>query len=159
MSINIYDKRAERDKRDKKLKRQRKGDVIRIEIRLWKEKLEQLFANGKVVTKLNVNTCWKLYRRILCAFTPRKVVSLKSKNEFYKLAVKTKWTINEWPALDYLLARRHPKVQARIRREIAETQLQTYGINWAKLLPKQMPTEFEITKDGLEYATSVEKTN
>ena len=136
MSISAYDKvLKETGKR---------GHVMRVEVRLTKEKLKRELGKGVYPMGLDLAECYRCFREKILRFVPKPVLRLTKKTDFYALAAQEKWAINGVPVIDLLLDELDQTVARRIRRAIAGHQLTAYRIFWRRLLRKRLPSKVSV---------------
>jgi hypothetical protein len=137
MRISIYDKSREKFKHD--------GDIVRVEVQLKGRVLKELLGNGDRVTKLDFNTCYQAYRRILLGFIPSPVTNVSTVAEFLSIAEREGWQSGGVPAFDLYTRELSPRQIRRIQKDMASCRPAVHKIDWSELLPADgPPTPIEL---------------
>ena len=150
--ITIYDKR----RKDKG----RKGDLIRIEVRLRRDGLRHYLGNAgnptRPITKLNLRRCYRVLREIMWRFQPKLIPRLRTKEDIEQWAAVEKWRVRGIPVVELLLARytsEKRRREAEVR--VAAPLLKAHKVDWKSILPKRMPKFLMVRGDySFHFASS-----
>ena len=111
-------------------------------------RLAYRFTKGEIpdrVTKLDFNTCYQAYRRILLGFIPSPVTNVSTVAEFLSIAEREGWQSGGVPAFDLYTRELSPRQIRRIQKDMASCRPAVHKIDWSELLPADgPPTPIEL---------------
>ncbi len=145
MRVNIYDKTLERHKYS--------GDIVRVEIQLKGRRLQEELGHGARVTKLDFNTCYSAYRRILLGFVPSPITRVSSIAQFLAIGEREGWNSGGVSAFDLyargLGSRQVRRLQRATWPPVARS---VFNIDWSQLLLGEREHHFRLRLEGRRQA-------
>ena len=129
-AIMFYDKQEEMG--------QGRGDILRVEAQLHKPKLNELFGrDDQPLYDLDFGTAYRVYRKLLCAFTPVEVPTALGLNALLAQceAANCKMLNGLGAMENYRATVSHETFLTR-RRQIKGMTLSAAGIDWSAMLPE-----------------------
>lgn len=128
---------------DKELKEnQRRGDVIRVEVQIRGiRRLRKWFGFEDHLTDLSFDECYRIYRSILCEFSPSPLPEVGGLVELLAVGERNGWKHNGVGIFDLWAREKNPNYARQVKTKMARINLQHFEINWPELLPEQGPPE------------------
>lgn len=140
LRVKMYDKTQFKDENGNTFKFP--SYIVRVEITLRGQKLRDKLSHGAGVTNLNLESCYRCYRAMLLKFHPEAVADLSSKEEILFLALR-----KGIPVFDLLSGTMSDKTLSRLRKKMSKRLLESYQIDWNKLLPAgRLPQKYDAGK-------------
>ncbi len=116
------------------------GHVTRVEWQLRGEAMRHDMKRDCVALKnLGIEECYDAYRRLCVEFQPKSLPAVSAVYDILAMGVREGVMIGGIPLFDCWARGKHPKTARRVRNEIAKRRVETFAVDWAKLLPVEMP--------------------
>ncbi|HOW64854.1 MAG TPA: hypothetical protein PK256_06170 [Verrucomicrobiota bacterium] len=144
-SVVIYDKLLE-------MTRNQPGDVVRAEVRLRGCALKRMFG-PEPIRQLSFDRCYEAYRNTMLGFCPNKVPRPSNFAESLAVAQREGWQSGGVSAFDIFCGHLGQRQRRRLQKQMAQIRGETFGFDWADLLPEgHPPAPVEITDEMLAGA-------
>jgi hypothetical protein len=86
---------------------------------------------------LTIEDCYGVYRRLCSEFMPASLPVDSTLYDILAVAAREGTKLQGVAVFDFWARGKHPKTIRRVRREVAKRRIETFRIDWHRLLPEE----------------------